>query len=146
MAINENIIGDNIKRIRKEKKITQKELGEMLGVSQSAINQFENNKSTPKTQTLQKIADALDVPISFLMGFDLFNSKLKKNPKILELYAGSAQKQVENIINKQKEERLLFCFDDLYDTGKEKAIEQVELLTKIPEYKKDPGNDNQDQE
>lgn len=28
--------------------------------------------------------------------------------------------------------------------GKEKAIEQVELLTKIPEYKKDP--ENQDQE
>ena len=34
----------------------------------------------------------------------------------------------------------------LNDKGKEKAIEQVELLTKIPEYKKDPGNDNQDQE
>ena len=32
----------------------------------------------------------------------------------------------------------------LNDDGKEKAIEQVELLTKIPEYKKDP--ENQDQE
>ena len=58
MAINENIIGDNIKRIRKEKKITQKELGEMLGVTQSHIQQFEYNKTTHKTQTIQKNADA----------------------------------------------------------------------------------------
>ena len=41
-------------------------------------------------------------------------------------------------------DKYLAYFNDLNDTGKEKAIEQVELLTKIPEYKKDP--ENQDQE
>lgn len=45
MTANENTIGNNIKKIREAKKITQKELGEILGISQSAINQFENNKS-----------------------------------------------------------------------------------------------------
>ena len=37
-------VAKNLLYYRKKNKITQKELGEMLGVSQSAINQFENNK------------------------------------------------------------------------------------------------------
>lgn len=40
--------------------------------------------------------------------------------------------------------RLVDYLEILNKMGKEKAIEQVELLTKIPEYKKDP--ENQDQE
>lgn len=162
MTANENTIGNNIKRIRKAKKITQKELGEMLGVSQSAINQFENNRSTPKTQTLEKIAQALNVSVSTLMGFDLFNFELEKNPKIIELFAGTGRLQSLHgepidITKEQIEEtkkraiislkdKCLSYFNDLNDTGKEKAIEQIELLTKIPEYKKDSGNDNQNQE
>ena len=39
-------VGDNIRKFRKQKKMTQKELGNKLGISQSAINQFENNKSS----------------------------------------------------------------------------------------------------
>lgn len=54
-------IGENIKRIRKEKGMTQKELGEKLGVSQSAIGQFENTSSNLKIDTIKKIAEALDV-------------------------------------------------------------------------------------
>lgn len=54
-------VGDNIRKFRKQKKMTQKELGNKLGISQSAINQFENNKTAPKLTTIIKIADALDV-------------------------------------------------------------------------------------
>lgn len=68
-----SVIGDNIKKIRKEKKISQKKLGEMLGVSQSAIAQFENSKSIPRLETIAKIADVLGVSIEDLMP-SLFNS------------------------------------------------------------------------
>lgn len=54
-------IGENIREIRKLKGMTQKELGNKLGISQSAINQFENNKTDPKLQTIEKIAIALEV-------------------------------------------------------------------------------------
>ena len=48
-------IGENIKRIRKERGLTQKELGELLDMTQSAIGQFENDKTSPKTDTIEKI-------------------------------------------------------------------------------------------
>lgn len=59
-------IGKNIQRIRKEKGLSQKELGQKLGVSQQMIAQYENSNSKPKIETLQKIADVLEVQISVL--------------------------------------------------------------------------------
>ena len=61
-------VGDNIRKFRKQKKMTQKELGNKLGISQSAINQFENNKTAPKLTTIIKVADALDVLPRDLIG------------------------------------------------------------------------------
>ncbi len=57
-------IGANIKRIRKEKKLSQRELGEKLGVSQQMIGQYENNTTPPKYETVKRIAKALGVPTS----------------------------------------------------------------------------------
>ena len=54
-------IGDNIKRIRKEKGLTQKQLAKKLGVSQQNLAQYESNKRYPKLATARKIATALDV-------------------------------------------------------------------------------------
>ena len=61
-------VGDNIRKFRKQKKMTQKELGNKLGISQSAINQIENNKTAPKLTTIIKVADALDVLPRDLIG------------------------------------------------------------------------------
>lgn len=60
-------IGENIKKIRKEKRLTQKELAQRLNVSQANLAQYENGKRNPKLATLQKIADALEVSVSDLL-------------------------------------------------------------------------------
>ena len=57
-------VGEKIKSIRKLKKISQQELGNMLGVSQAMIAQYENGKRIPKIETLIKIAEALDCEVS----------------------------------------------------------------------------------
>lgn len=60
--------GQRIRAVRKEQGLTQKELGELLGVSASAVGQFETNKKPPKIETLDRIAVALQVPITYLIG------------------------------------------------------------------------------
>jgi len=72
-------VGDNIRRIRKEKGWTQAELAKVLNVSQQMIGQFENNKNPPKLETVEKIASALGVTPFDLMGFDYWD---QKNPNI----------------------------------------------------------------
>lgn len=59
-------IGNNIKKIRKRKGMTQKELGSKCGIADSAIRRYELGGANPKRETLQKIADALDVSIYIL--------------------------------------------------------------------------------
>lgn len=56
-------IGENIRAIRKEKGLTQKELGRLCGIAEITIRQYESEKYQPKIETIEKIAKALGVPI-----------------------------------------------------------------------------------
>ncbi len=64
-------IGNKIKEIRKDKHISQKDLGEKLGVSAAMIGQYETGVRNPKFETLEKIANALGVPVTEFLGIDL---------------------------------------------------------------------------
>ena len=54
-------IGENIRQARKNAGLTQKELGEKLGISAAAIGQFEKKNSNPHNSTVQKIAAVLEI-------------------------------------------------------------------------------------
>lgn len=64
-------MGDKIKNIRKEKHISQKALGEKLGVSAAMIGQYETGLRNPKLETLEKIAAALEIPVWKLLNTEL---------------------------------------------------------------------------
>ena len=55
---------ERMRKARKEKGLTQKQLGELLGVSQSMIGQFESGKHAPRIDTVKKICKALDCRMS----------------------------------------------------------------------------------
>ena len=52
-------------RARKKKKISQTELAEMSGVNQTIISKLETFRSNPSLQTLIKLAQALDLTLTF---------------------------------------------------------------------------------
>lgn len=52
-----------IRDARKAKGLTQKELGEMIGIGESRISKYESGKENPTLSTLEKIADTLGVKI-----------------------------------------------------------------------------------
>lgn len=60
-------IGKKILELRTQKKLTQKQLADICGFSQSALNLWENEKRQPKVEQLRKIAAALGVYISDLV-------------------------------------------------------------------------------
>ena len=61
-------LGKNIERLRKAKKLTTVELASMVGVKPQYISQIENGKRSPSLKILQKIASALNVTTSELLG------------------------------------------------------------------------------
>lgn len=56
-------IGEQIKKYRKEANLSQRQLGERLGISQQMIAQYENGKRIPKIETINNIAGALGMGI-----------------------------------------------------------------------------------
>lgn len=58
--------GQRIQQSRKALGLSQKEFGAQLNVSGSMIGQYENDLRNPKRETLQRIADALDVSVDWL--------------------------------------------------------------------------------
>ncbi|MFA9379139.1 MAG: helix-turn-helix domain-containing protein [Lachnotalea sp.] len=60
-------VGENIKRIRKEKGLTQKKLGELCGINEANIRKYELGNANPKIETIDKIASALGIPLVQIM-------------------------------------------------------------------------------
>lgn len=63
-------IGQRIKDRRISLGMTQKQLGELCGMADSAIRKYESGKIIPKHGTLKKIAHALQLPVYALSGID----------------------------------------------------------------------------
>lgn len=60
-------VGKHIKKIRKEKNLTQEDLAERLHCTRQTISNYENGKSEPDITLLMKLADVLGVEINDLI-------------------------------------------------------------------------------
>lgn len=88
-------IGNRIYELRKEKNLSQKELGALLGVSNKAVSKWETGVAIPKTETLIKLASVLGVSSE-----ELLSGKCEDAQILDSLEALSAQS--ENILLKKK--------------------------------------------
>ena len=60
-------IGKNIKRLRENNNLTQKELAEISGVTDKAVSMWEKDERVPRMGALQKIADRFEMKISDIL-------------------------------------------------------------------------------
>ena len=69
-------VAENIKRIRKSKKLSMERLAAESGVSRSMLGQIERGEANPSVAILGKLAKALKVPAEVLLENDDFESLL----------------------------------------------------------------------
>lgn len=62
--------GERLKKVRKEKKLTQKELASKIGAAHNSISNWENNQNMPDPETIQHLCWALDVQPNYFFGAD----------------------------------------------------------------------------
>lgn len=111
-------IGEQIKNIRKAAGLTQKQLAEKAGVAAISIQQYERGVREPKLEAVRRIAIALGITV---YDFDPdYWQKLSPEEKSTAF--------------DEKKASLLLAYDDLNETGQQKAVERVEELAKIPDY------------
>lgn len=62
------LFSQNIKKLRKDKKLSQSRLAQQLQVTQQAVGKWETGKSTPDSETLRRIAEFFGTSVDFLLG------------------------------------------------------------------------------
>ncbi|MBR1482922.1 MAG: helix-turn-helix domain-containing protein [Ruminococcus sp.] len=72
----------NLKKLRNEKKVTQQQLAEKIGVSQQSVNKYENHNVEPDIETLIKIAEYFHTSVDYLIG----NTELERVIENVEKY------------------------------------------------------------
>ena len=60
-------LGENIKKVRAKKKLSQGALARLLEVDKGYISNIESGKKNPTLATIQRLADALGVPVENLL-------------------------------------------------------------------------------
>lgn len=61
-------LGQRIRQLRKERHLTQTQLGKLFGIVKSTVSLYENDKSIPDDGIKSKIADYFGVSMDYLMG------------------------------------------------------------------------------
>ena len=69
-----------IRELRKAKKVTMKELGNMIGVAESTMSLYETGKRKPDPETLSRLADYFNVSVDYLLGRDEGQSQTSPSP------------------------------------------------------------------
>ncbi len=62
--------GNKLRQLRKDRKLTQQQLAELIGVKNSVISFYEVGERTPSPDVLRKLALALHVSTDFLLGIE----------------------------------------------------------------------------
>lgn len=60
-------LGQKIVRLRKQKKLSQAEVAQAVGVSRDAISKYERGDIVPSVENAKKIAEVLDVSLDYLV-------------------------------------------------------------------------------
>lgn len=130
--------GSFIKRARKANGLTQNELAKKIGVSTKTLQRYEKGETFPDTQTIAKIADETRVRRNYMINMciaSLPDTEPLKNELISTLpsdyYYNICTNSMERLLNRLNLE------------GQAKAVEQVEILTKVPEYQRTPDQEEE---
>ncbi len=78
------LIGNRIKELRKNKKLTQDELAEMVGIEPRNILKIENAQTFPRAATLDKIIEALEISYEYFFQFSHIQNEERLLEKIVD--------------------------------------------------------------
>src|SRR5574344_727408 len=91
--LDKKYIGEEIKKARKQKKLTREQLACITNIDTKQIYRIENGLNSPKLESFLKIAEALDLKIKYFSECTL--SQSNDMTEILKILENSTEKEIE---------------------------------------------------
>ncbi|EEM44693.1 XRE family transcriptional regulator [Bacillus thuringiensis] len=73
-----NMFGQRLKDLRREKKLTQQDIADVLGIEKSNISRFESGKQSLSSENIIKTAKYFDVSVDYILGISDYKTINKK--------------------------------------------------------------------
>lgn len=120
--------GDRLKKLRKDKNVTQDELAEAIGVTINTVYRYESKNVRPRGSTLDKIANFFGVSTEYL----LYGERTSEN--------GITVVPAVNVVDKNYF-KLIPIYGNIEAGTPIESITDIQGYTDIPFYKLKPGKD-----
>lgn len=101
--------GQKMTLVRKQKKMSQAELGKISGVNGDIVGKYERDEMKPSIETAKKLADALEISLDYLVGDGELKILDKKTLKRLE--------DIDKLSDKDKD-YIFYTLDSLIKAAK----------------------------
>lgn len=130
------MLGERIKKARLAKGLTQKQLAEMLNITDATVNRYEKGIRKPDPEMLKAIADALNVSVDYLLGkTDISNVYVPESYSQKYKITKRDMLQYEDFV---KHVNAFFMDDKVAEEDKEKLFRDIsELFWKAKEINKE---------
>lgn len=112
--------GERIRNMRKNRKLTQKKLGELCGIAEPTIRRYELGKLNPKYETLERIAAALHTSTGALLGSSAGNQLKYKVKQWLSLKDSHLEMDIDSELLE-----IIHGFAEAENLSLEDKIEQI---------------------
>ena len=133
------MLGEKIKKYREEKKMTQMEVAEVLGVKPATISKYEAGALEPNIESLKKLAELFVISVDELLKEDKFDAQLEF---LINIYSEMINKNISNkryktnfvnIINSlqlanENLERIKECYEEALNEHYRKFMKNYEHI------------------
>lgn len=112
----------NFEKILRQRNLSSYKVAKEAGVTQTALSNWKNGKSTPSTTTLQKIADYLGVTVDYLM-----NGEETDNKALNEKDERDIKQAIEDFKNRLSTAGVMYDGEPLDEESQAAILAAVEL-------------------
>ena len=126
----DNPFGGRLRQLRKQRRLTRDELGEILGVSGNAVTAYETSKRNPRKEVIDKICDYCDVRYDWMTGASEYKTDAEFFKSFHQNEQADSSTNTNNYLLKQDEEELLLSYRILSPTDRNTILAFVRFLRK----------------
>lgn len=137
---------NRLKELRQEKKLSQKELAEILRVHYRTLQNWENGESQIKPEKAKQLADYFNVSVGYLLGYDVKISELQNDllisTKGLERTISEAFSQANSYFESQTQ-GIVDTIDLLIEGVKSEQLPPKQIVEALEFIKESAGSLNE---
>lgn len=132
-------LSDNIRSFRKQRRMTQEQLAEVLNVTAGAVYKWESGLSVPDLSLIVEMADLFDTSVDVLLGYDMKDNRIESVKNRLKEYIRVGNKEALSEAKKALQKypnsfeivhacANVYSFFGAGNSGKENILKALELL------------------